>query len=86
MSEDDAFRELIRRVRAGDHAAAAELVRVSEPAIRRAARIRLTDPALRRLFDSMDVCQSVFSSFFSGPHSASSSWTRRNGCWGCWSA
>jgi RNA polymerase sigma-70 factor (ECF subfamily) len=58
------FRDLIKRVRAGDEAAATELVRLYEPAIRRAARIRLADSNLRRLFDSMDISQSVFASFF----------------------
>jgi RNA polymerase sigma-70 factor (ECF subfamily) len=51
-------------VRAGDQAAAAELVRLYEPAIRRAARVHLLDPRLRRLFDSLDITQSVFASFF----------------------
>jgi RNA polymerase sigma-70 factor (ECF subfamily) len=60
----DAFRELIRRVRAGDDRAAAELVREYEPAIRRAVRLRLRDPRLRRRLDSLDVCQSVLGSFF----------------------
>jgi RNA polymerase sigma-70 factor (ECF subfamily) len=64
MSEETTFQELIRRVRAGDDEAAAELVRRYEPTIRRVARIRLADPRLRRLFDSMDVCQSVLASFF----------------------
>ena len=39
-------------------------MRSYEPAIRRAARVRLTDSRLRRLFDSMDISQSVFASFF----------------------
>jgi RNA polymerase sigma factor (sigma-70 family) len=64
MNETETFEELIRRVRAGDQEAAAELVRTYEPAIRRAARIRLTDSRLRRVFDSMDISQSVFASFF----------------------
>jgi hypothetical protein len=64
MPEESAFRDLIRRVRAGDESAAAELVRLYEPAIRRAARVRLVDSRLRRIFDSMDVCQSVLKSFF----------------------
>jgi RNA polymerase sigma factor (sigma-70 family) len=64
MVEDNNFRDLIRRIRTGDAAAATELVRDYEPAIRRAARIRLVDPRLRRMFDSMDICQSVFGSFF----------------------
>lgn len=33
------------------------------PEIRRAIRIRLTDPRLRRVLDSLDVCQSVFANF-----------------------
>jgi RNA polymerase sigma factor (sigma-70 family) len=64
MAEANGFHELIRRVRSGNEEAAAELVRTYEPAIRREARVRLVDTRLRRLFDSMDICQSVFSSFF----------------------
>jgi RNA polymerase sigma-70 factor (ECF subfamily) len=64
MSEESSFRELIGRVRRGDEAAATELVRRYEPAIRRAVRFRLTDARLRRTCDSMDVCQSVLLSFF----------------------
>jgi RNA polymerase sigma-70 factor (ECF subfamily) len=64
MAEDSDFQDLIRRVRRGDEAAAAELVRRYEPAIRRAVRIRLADTRLARAFDSMDVCQSVLASFF----------------------
>src|SRR5262245_45803161 len=64
MPDEGAFHELIVRVRQGDEAAAAELVRRYEPAIRRAVRFRLTDPRLRRTCDSMDVCQSVLASFF----------------------
>src|SRR3954452_4042296 len=64
MPEESEFQGLIRRVRAGDDAAAAELVRTYEPAIRRAARVRMVDTRLRRLFDSMDICQSVLASFF----------------------
>jgi RNA polymerase sigma-70 factor (ECF subfamily) len=55
---------LIVRVRAGDEQAAAELVRIYEPAIRRAARVRLLDTRLNRVLDSMDICQSVMASFF----------------------
>jgi RNA polymerase sigma factor (sigma-70 family) len=64
VAADDPFAALIRRVRAGDAAAAAELVAQCEPEIRRAVRIRLTDPGLRRVLDSMDVCQSVLANFF----------------------
>jgi RNA polymerase sigma-70 factor (ECF subfamily) len=58
------FDSLIRRVRAGDHEAAAQLVERYEDAIRRAVRFRLTDSRLGRLMDSMDICQSVLASFF----------------------
>ena len=64
MTEEVSFRDLIRRVRAGDGQAAEELVRRYEPAVRRAVRARLTNPHLRRLIDSVDICQSVLASFF----------------------
>jgi RNA polymerase sigma factor (sigma-70 family) len=64
MSEAPAFEELIRRVRAWDQEAAAELVRRYEPAIRRAVRVRLAGARLGNLLDSMDICQSVLKSFF----------------------
>ncbi|MBL8797789.1 MAG: sigma-70 family RNA polymerase sigma factor [Planctomycetia bacterium] len=58
------FADFLQRVRAGDVRAAEELVRKYEPAIRREVRMRLHDPRLCRLFDSMDICQSVLASFF----------------------
>jgi RNA polymerase sigma-70 factor (ECF subfamily) len=64
MSEPNTFQDLLRRVRAGDETAVAELVRRYEPTLRRVARVRLADTRLQRLFDSSDVCQSVFGSFF----------------------
>jgi RNA polymerase sigma factor (sigma-70 family) len=64
MTTEGTFRELIDRVRSGDEQAAIDLVRRYEPAIRRAARVRLRDPRLGRLLDSMDICQSVLASFF----------------------
>jgi RNA polymerase sigma-70 factor (ECF subfamily) len=64
MSADDSFQALLRRVRAGNEDAAAEVVRKYEPAIRRMVRMRLTDPRLTRLLDSVDVCQSVLANFF----------------------
>jgi RNA polymerase sigma-70 factor (ECF subfamily) len=63
-SEDAVFRELIGRVRAGDEAAATQLVRDYEPVIRRVVRIQLRDGRMRRVFDSMDISQSVLRSFF----------------------
>ena len=64
MAEEPSFSELVCKVRAGDEEAAAELMRRYEPALRKAIRNRLTDPAMRRIMDSMDVCQSVMSNFF----------------------
>ncbi len=64
MSAPPDFAEFLRRIRSGDAQAAQELVRRYEPAIRLAVRTRLTDPALKRQFDSADVCQSVLASFF----------------------
>jgi RNA polymerase sigma-70 factor (ECF subfamily) len=66
MSDATSDVELIGRVRSGDAEAAAELVRRYEPAIRQRIRVwlRLQDPRLRRVFDSVDVCQSVLGSFF----------------------
>jgi RNA polymerase sigma-70 factor (ECF subfamily) len=64
MSEDTLFQDLIRRIRAGDSEAAEELVQRYGPTIRRVARVRLADTRLQRLFDSTDICQLVFGSFF----------------------
>jgi RNA polymerase sigma-70 factor (ECF subfamily) len=64
MSENQSFAEFMRRIRAGDEEAAAELVRLYEPAVRLEVRLRLGEPGLRRVFDSMDICQSVMASFF----------------------
>src|SRR5262245_31543761 len=64
MSSTRPFEELIRLVRAGDAAAAQELVLRYEGPIRRAARVQLGETRLRRLLDSTDICQSVLASFF----------------------
>src|SRR4051794_19043507 len=64
MPENELFADLVRRVRAGQQDAASELVRRYEPAIRRVVRVHLRDPRLRRVLDSMDVCQSVLATFF----------------------
>lgn len=64
MAEDVSFVELMRRVRAGDQAAAIELHSVYGEQLQRIVRVRLTLPALRRQFDSLDICQSVFADFF----------------------
>jgi RNA polymerase sigma factor (sigma-70 family) len=65
VGPEEQFQALLQRIRAGDGQAAAELVRQYEPEIRRTVRVRLRgDSRLRRVFDSMDVCQSVLASFF----------------------
>jgi DNA-directed RNA polymerase specialized sigma24 family protein len=64
MSSQNTFENFIRRIRAGDEQAALELVRSFEPLIRRQIRLQLEAKRLGRLFDSMDVCQSVLKSFF----------------------
>jgi RNA polymerase sigma-70 factor (ECF subfamily) len=64
MSVEQDFAAFLARVRAGDEQAAAELVRNYGPVIRREVRFRLSDPALYRLTDDEDVCQSVLASFF----------------------
>src|SRR5262249_55532376 len=58
------FAEFLRRIRAGDESAAAELVRQYEPLLRREIRMRLTDPTLHRLVSASDICQAVLLSFF----------------------
>jgi DNA-directed RNA polymerase specialized sigma24 family protein len=62
----ETFRDFVHRIRAGDGAAAEELVRRYEPVIRMEVRtqLRLAGPAPGRLFESRDICQSVLASFF----------------------
>jgi RNA polymerase sigma-70 factor (ECF subfamily) len=57
---------LMQRIRAGDQEAARELVRVYAPHILRVVRRRL-DQRLRVLFDSQDLEQDVWASFFADP-------------------
>jgi|SRR5262245_2810408 len=64
MSAAVPFTEFVRRIRAGDDAAAEELVRRYESLIRREVRLHIEDERLNRAFDSLDVCQSVLASFF----------------------
>jgi RNA polymerase sigma-70 factor (ECF subfamily) len=64
VSDPSTFADFLNRVRCGDGQAAEELVRQYESAVRVVIRARLTDPALKRVFDSTDFCQSVFLSFF----------------------
>ena len=64
--QGEEYTDFIRRIRQGDERAAEELIRRYEPEIRLEIRtlLRLRDPRLRRVFDSMDICQSVMVSFF----------------------
>jgi RNA polymerase sigma-70 factor (ECF subfamily) len=64
MTDQDTFAEFLCRIRSGDAQAADGLVRKYESAVRVVIRARLTDPALKRVLDSVDICQSVFASFF----------------------
>ena len=64
MLDQAAFDALINHIRGGDEQAAAELVRIYEPLIRREVRLQVRDRRLYRLFESRDVCQSVLGSFF----------------------
>ena len=66
MPDQNPHGELVSRLRAGDPGAADQLVREYEPVIRSWVRVwlRRQDARLRRVFDSMDVCQSVLASFF----------------------
>jgi RNA polymerase sigma-70 factor (ECF subfamily) len=55
--------ELLRQVRAGDEAAAAEFYHTYEPHVRRIVRARMRVARLRRVSDSSDLCQAVLASF-----------------------
>jgi DNA-directed RNA polymerase specialized sigma24 family protein len=58
------FHSFIAKVRGGDEDAARELVLHYEKVIRREVHMRLDDHRLLRFFDSMDISQSVLTSFF----------------------
>jgi RNA polymerase sigma-70 factor (ECF subfamily) len=64
MNLEQLFTDLIARIRTGDHAAAEELVHKFEPVVRREIRLSMTDRRMARMFDSVDICQSIWSSFF----------------------
>jgi RNA polymerase sigma-70 factor (ECF subfamily) len=64
MAQQESFVEFIRRVRAGDEQAAKEVVRKYEPIVRRELRMNMTDQRIGRVVDSVDICQSIWSSFF----------------------
>lgn len=64
MIDQGRFATFITRIRAGDARAAGALVEHYEPLIRRMVRMHLRRQGLCRLFDSVDLCQSVLASFF----------------------
>jgi DNA-directed RNA polymerase specialized sigma24 family protein len=64
MREASSFDSFIQRIRGGSEDAARELVHRFEGVIRREARLRMEDHRLLRIFDSMDISQSVLTSFF----------------------
>ncbi len=64
VSEQLIFQELVQRIRAGDEQAATEVITLYEPLVQRELRIRMTDRRFAKLFDPVDVCQSIWSSFF----------------------
>jgi RNA polymerase sigma-70 factor (ECF subfamily) len=64
MSDANLFTDFIQKIRNGDEEAARDLVLRFENLIRCEVRVRLTHPSLYRIFDSMDICQSVLTSFF----------------------
>lgn len=68
MTGAEDVRNLVSRLRTGDATAADEVVRRFGGVVRSQVRVwlRMQDPRLRRLFDSLDVCQSAFGSFFAG--------------------
>src|SRR3989442_936942 len=62
--DNQEFQALVCGLRAGDAAAAERLVRMFEPQIKRHLRVMAVDPAIRRLIDASDICQSVLANFF----------------------
>ncbi len=64
MADELSFQALLESVRAGDDAAAAELLCRYEPVLRRIISVRLLNARLRGRVDTSDICQSVLASFF----------------------
>jgi RNA polymerase sigma-70 factor (ECF subfamily) len=61
---DDAFLDLLARVRRGDPHATEQFFQQYESQVRLEVRLRLRDPRLRTRFGEDDICQSVLKSFF----------------------
>lgn len=64
MPHMPSFADWLARVRAGDPAAAAELVVLFTPRVRRFVRTRLAHVHIARLVDPQDVTQEVLGTFF----------------------
>jgi RNA polymerase sigma-70 factor (ECF subfamily) len=64
MREASHLHDLVRRMRAGDGDAAAEIMKFYQPHVLRSIRLRMRDSRLRLGLDDIDVCQSVMASFF----------------------
>ncbi len=64
MTDTSAFQSLVDAARAGDQNAAARLVGEYQSELHRYVRFKLTSPSVRRVVDSLDVCQSVLAAFF----------------------
>src|SRR4051812_27479985 len=68
---------LLERVRAGDEGAVRELVEVFGPSLLHAVRVRLPQK-LRPKYDSQDIVQDVWASFFGGLPGENASQARRD--------
>jgi RNA polymerase sigma factor (sigma-70 family) len=64
MPSNWSFEDLVQRVRAGDRAAAEQLVRQYEPELRRRVRLLLSDHHAWAACGLSDIVQSVFRRFF----------------------
>jgi RNA polymerase sigma factor (sigma-70 family) len=63
MASEQSFQDLMGRVRTGESDAVSELIARYGDAIKRAARVRMLNARLRRVYGSEDVFQSVIKSF-----------------------
>jgi DNA-directed RNA polymerase specialized sigma24 family protein len=64
LSPFDNFREMMRRMRAGDEQAAEQFVRACEPHIQQAVRFPLRYHRLHNVLDCADISQAVLADFF----------------------
>ncbi len=63
IAAEEDFSVFLQRIRRNEPGAAEDFVRAYEPLIRREVRLSMEDHRLGRLFDSLDVSQSVLASF-----------------------